>query len=230
VAPQPSTINPQPASASSAVPRKWPRRLRSVVLWSGGLVVLFAASCFVFRAPILRAVAAAWIVNDPLEKADAIVVLGGGLETRPFAAARLYRDGYAPRILIARPKASPTDELGLTTREKEVTRQVLLKEGVPDNALTDIGNDVQSTYEESLAVRDWLKTNHATRLIVPTDVFHTRRVRWLFRKQLKGTGVALTVEAIPVREYTVADWWRHEQGLVAFQNEVLKSVYYHLKY
>jgi uncharacterized SAM-binding protein YcdF (DUF218 family) len=178
----------------------------------------------------LRAVAAAWIVNDPLEKADAIVVLGGGLETRPFAAARLYRDGYAPRILVARPKASPTDELGLTTREMEVTRQVLLRAGVPDGALTDIGNDVQSTYEESLAVRDWLKTNRATRLIIRTDVFHTRRVRWLFRKQLKGTGVALTVEAIPVREYTVADWWRHEQGLVAFQNEVLKSVYYHLKY
>ena len=131
-----------------------------------------------------------------------------------------------PRFILA-----VNDAFGhLLWRSPEVTRQVLLRAGVPDGALTDIGNDVQSTYEESLAVRDWLKTNRATRLIIRTDVFHTRRVRWLFRKQLKGTGVALTVEAIPVREYTVADWWRHEQGLVAFQNEVLKSVYYHLKY
>ena len=210
--------------------RKWPRRLRSVVLWSCGLVVLLAVFCFVFRSPILRSAANAWIVNDPLQHADAIVLLGGGLETRPFAAARLYRDGYAPRILVARPKASPTDEMGLTTRDADTARAILLKEGVPDAALIGIGHDVQSTYQESLAVGDWLKSNHATRLIIPTDVFHTRRVRWVFRKQLNHTGVNVMVQAVPVREYTEADWWRHEQGIIAFQNEVIKSAYYHLRY
>ena len=67
-------------------------------------------------------------------------------------------------------------------------------------------------------------------MLIPTDIFHTRRVRWLFRKQLRHTGVQVLVEAVPVREYQQQDWWRHEQGLVAFQNEVLKSLYYHLKY
>ena len=221
----PSAISHLPSS-----PRKWPRRLWSVVLWSCGLVVLLAVFCFVFRSPILRSAANAWIVNDPLQHADAIVLLGGGLETRPFAAARLYRDGYAPRILVARPKASPTDEMGLTTRDADTARAILLKEGVPDAALIGIGHDVQSTYQESLAVGDWLKSNHATRLIIPTDVFHTRRVRWVFRKQLNHTGVNVMVQAVPVREYTEADWWRHEQGIIAFQNEVIKSAYYHLRY
>jgi hypothetical protein len=32
----------------------------------------------------------AWVVSDSIAPADAIVVLGGGLETRPFAAADLY--------------------------------------------------------------------------------------------------------------------------------------------
>ena len=215
---------------SGPVVRRWPRRLRSVVLWSFGLLVFLSLLCFLFRAPLLTGAARLWIVNDPLEKADAIVVLGGGLATRPFAAARLFRDGYAPRILISRPEASSTDEMGLTTREQDITRQVLIKEGVPAPAITGIGENVQSTYDESLAVRAWLSTNHAARIIIPTDLFHTRRVRWLFRKQLKGTDVAVNVEAVPVRGYTTADWWRHEQGLIAFQNEVVKLAYYWVKY
>src|ERR1017187_4105285 len=105
----PSAISHLPSS-----PRKWPRRL----LWLAAFCFLLSAFYFL-RAPLLRSAASLWIINDPLQHADAIVLLGGGLETRPFAAARLYRDGYAPRILVARPKASPTDEMGLTTREAD---------------------------------------------------------------------------------------------------------------
>jgi uncharacterized SAM-binding protein YcdF (DUF218 family) len=238
VTPQPSTINSQPPPVSGPIVagpagrspvvrcRKWLRRL----LWLAVFCFLLSAFCFAFRSPILRAAANLWVIDDPIQKADAIVLLGGGLETRPSAAARLYRDGYAPRILITQPKASPTDGMGLTTREQDIARQVLMKEGVPESAITGIGQNVQSTYDESRATRAWLNTNHATRLIIPTDIFHTRRVRWMFHKQLKGTGVALTVEAVPVREYTQGDWWKHEQGIVAFQNELVKSLYYHLKY
>ena len=187
-------------------------------------------ACYCFRAPLLTGFANAWIVNEPLEKAGAIVVLGGGLDTRPFAAARLYHQGYAERILIAWPKSSATDDIGLTTREKDIVRQVLIKEGVPESALTEVGESVTSTYEEACAVREWTAANKVNALIIPTDEFHTRRVRWLFRKQLKQFGVKVIVQAVPVREYTVRDWWQNERGIVAFQNEVLKYAYYRFKY
>jgi len=67
-------------------------------------------------------------------------------------------------------------------------------------------------------------------VIIPTDPFHTRRVRWLFRKQLKPIGAQVIVRAVPVRDYTASDWWKHENGIVAFQNEVLKFAYYWVKY
>src|ERR1035441_3807181 len=136
--------------------RKWPRRLRSVVLWSCGLVVLLAAFCFAFRSPLLTGLANAWIVNEPLERADAIVVLGGGLETRPFEAARLYQQGLAPKILLMNVKLSPTTQLGITQPEKDLTRQVLLKKDVPDSDCITIGDAVASTHDEALAVRAWL--------------------------------------------------------------------------
>jgi uncharacterized SAM-binding protein YcdF (DUF218 family) len=127
-------------------------------------------------------------------------------------------------------KLAPTTKLGITSPEKDLTRQVLLKQEVPDSACITVGHGVASTYDESRAVRAWLVTNHASRIIIPTDLFHTRRVRWLFHKQLKGTGATVTVRAVALTEYTASDWWTHEEGLIAFQNEVVKSVYYHFKY
>jgi uncharacterized SAM-binding protein YcdF (DUF218 family) len=209
--------------------RKWPRRLRSVVLWSCGLIVLFSALYFL-RSPILAGAANAWIVNEPLEKADAIVVLGGGLENRPFAAARLYHERLAPKILLMDVKLTPTTKLGITPPEKDLTRQVLLKQEVPDSDCVTIGDGVASTYDESRAVRAWVERTGAKRVIIPTDLFHTRRVRWLFRKQLKGTGARAEIAVAPLEEYQATNWWQREAGLIAFETEVIKYAYYRLKY
>jgi hypothetical protein len=55
-------------------------------------VLLLALSIgWLARVQILQGVARAWIVSDSIGPADAIAVLGGGLETRPFAAADLYK-------------------------------------------------------------------------------------------------------------------------------------------
>lgn len=95
-APQPLAADHAPGSTLPAVPRpRWRRR----VIWLLALCSLLLAA-WVFRAPLLRTSADLWIVNQSVTNADAIVVLGGGLQTRPFAAARLYHAGLAPRILL----------------------------------------------------------------------------------------------------------------------------------
>ena len=201
------------------------RLLVALVLLCG-----LAALAFIFRAPLLRAAARAWVVNDPLTKADVIIVLGGGTETRPYEAARLFHQGVAPRILLMNPKATEAARMGLIPTEANLDRAVLLKKGVPESGFVIAPETVNNTYEESQSVRDWARTNRIQRVIIVTDVFHTRRVRWLFRKQLNLAGIQVLVDAVPVREYTVLDWWQHEQGIVAFQNELLKYAYYRLKY
>jgi hypothetical protein len=76
-------------------PRRWLLRAVWLLAVVGGLIL----AGYVFRASLLTGLAEAWVVNEPATKADAIVILGGGLENRPFAAARLFHDGVAPRIL-----------------------------------------------------------------------------------------------------------------------------------
>jgi len=195
-----------------------------------GTVCLVLVLCYLFRSSLLTGLAHAWVVDEPLTKADAIVVLGGRPDLRPFEAAQLFHQGLATQILYMDVKLDPAAELHITQSEREVTHKVLLSQGVPETAMTAIGDGVTSTFDESVAVRAWAETNHAKSLIIPTDLSHTRRVRWLFRRQLNGIGTKVELHAITPKEYSITNWWRREQGLIAFQNEVIKSVYYQIKY
>lgn len=213
----------------SPAPPKPCRRLRQIacVLICGCALLLVG---YLFRTPLLTGLADAWVVNELATKADAIVILGGGLENRPFAAAKLFHAGVAPRVLYMDVKLSPAEELGVALPEREQTRRILASNSVPEAALTMIGQAVSSTFDESRAVRDWVEKSGAKTIVIPTDIFHTRRVRWLFQKQFRGSTTEIHVQAVDPLRYRATDWWQHEEGLIAFQNEWIKLPYYWLKY
>ena len=191
------------------------------------------ALAFVFRVPLLRGAARWWIVAEAPDKAAAIVVLGGGEDYRPFAAARLWKEGWAPIILVPDVRPSPTEGLGLRPRTTDVILGVLKAEGVPDSAVVRIGDKVASTRDETLAVRAWLDSRpapaaHPARLLIPTDPFATRRTDWFFHRSLPGTDIR-TLRTDP-RDLDPDRWWTQEQGLISFNNEVIKTAFYWLKY
>ena len=84
--------------------------------------------------------------------------------------------------------------------------------------------------EEARALRLWAESHRARGVIVPTEIFSSRRVRWALHRAFTGSSVAVQVRAMESPSYARRGWWRSEQGLIAFQNEVLKYVYYRLKY
>jgi uncharacterized SAM-binding protein YcdF (DUF218 family) len=191
----------------------------------GSATVLWTA-----RAPVLRRLAAVWTISDSLTYADAVVVLGGGTDTRPFAAAELYKRGLTHRILVADVKISPVQKVAVGMGDTDLSRDVLLKLGVPAAAISTFGNRVTNTYDESRALYDWVQANAATHVIIPTEIFSTRRIHWIFNRRLASLGVRASVSALVPIDYIVDDWWRHERGIIQFQNEVAKYVYYRFKY
>src|ERR1039458_5439082 len=101
----------------SSPKHRWFRRIVWLLIFCCALLLVV----YVFRVPLLTGLAEAWVVNDPVIKADAIVILGGGLENRPFAAAKLFHDGVAPQVLYMDVKLGPAEEMGITLPEKEQT-------------------------------------------------------------------------------------------------------------
>jgi uncharacterized SAM-binding protein YcdF (DUF218 family) len=193
-------------------------------------LLLAVSAGWLARVEILQGAARAWVVSDTIAPADAIVVLGGGLETRPFTAADLYNKGIAKQILISAVRPSPAEKLEIVPSHVDLNRAVLLKLGVPPEAILSFGTDVSSTYEEARALAQWAKANGVRSIIVPTEIFSSRRVRWILEKQLGAVGVRVEVQALPPLDYDIDNWWQHEAGVIGFQNEVVKYLYYRVKY
>jgi uncharacterized SAM-binding protein YcdF (DUF218 family) len=127
-------------------------------------------------------------------------------------------------------RLSPAEEMGITLSEAELTRRILLSNNVPETAMTAIGTNVASTYDESRAVRAWIEKSGAKSILITTDPFHTRRALWIYRKELRGTKTEIHVVPVNRVDYQVKDWWQHEEGVIDFQNEVIKYIYYRWKY
>ena len=191
-----------------------------------GMLVLasVAAAGWLMRERVLLGAADLWIVSDPIGRADAIVILGGGLATRPFAAAELWQRGLADKILISQPSEERMPS------HSELNREILLKLGVPGGVIETFGTANQNTRDEAVALREWAERNAASAFIIPTEIFPARRVRWIFRREFSGTAVKIEVLSSDLPDFTRRDWWKTEHGVVAFQNEVLKYIYYRLKY
>src|SRR5580692_5667280 len=107
------------------------RRRRRIVL---GVAVMLLLGAAIFLLGIGR-----WLVlEDPLEKAQAIAVLSGRMPLRAIEAAKLYREGYAPKVWLTH-SAEPGETLkamGISfVSEDAYNVEVLRHEGVPADAI-----------------------------------------------------------------------------------------------
>ncbi len=194
------------------------------------LVAVLGGVAYLFRAPLCRQVGHWWVVNDTIQKGDAVVVLGGGTEWRPFAAADVYREGLAPLVLLPNTGASPAEQIGAKLPDITIEQSILNKLGVPSDHIATYAERVQSCYEEAVALRDWAMAHQVKTVIIPTDTFNSRRVKWIFEKQLKDSGITVLVRAVNPPSYNLENWWQQEDGVVSFIMEIIKFTYYRCNY
>ncbi len=180
----------------------------------------------VFHAPLLRVAAAAWVISDEPVRSDAIVMLTGGNAGRPHAAAALYHRGMAPRILLTDIPARQ----GLETPGIDYASGTLVADGVPKDAILIRRSGAQSTFDEAQTVLAWAGVEHLDELLIVTDAFHTRRTHWIFSRTFEGQGIDVRVVAADPIDYELDRWWTSEAGLIDFNNEIIKYIYYRLVY
>jgi uncharacterized SAM-binding protein YcdF (DUF218 family) len=164
-------------------------------------------------------------LEDPLESAHAIYVLCGGDGSRHRHAACLYRQGYAPRVVIAQ---AAFDILGYRFQVAEYACRRLLENGVPRQAIFILPGQVKSTQEEAISLEAYTRKQGWRKIILVSDAYHTRRVRLTFRKQMREPGIMLMVSS---PEYSLAN--RSDRSLehkaFGLFYEMLKLLYYFVR-
>lgn len=185
---------------------------------------------FALRGWLLPA-AAQWlnVAGEPVPT-DYVLVLPGGVETRPFAAAALVKAGFARQVLVPKTEASPDQLDGIERPEHDVTRQVLELRGVLPSDIIVLNGGSSSTFSDAEALSRFLAKAPARSVSVVTNHYHTRRARWVLSRVLGKRSSDLHFVAVPVDEFNESNWWQVRQGTSAYLGEYFKFTYYLLRY
>ena len=187
---------------SESIPPKH-RRTRGLLFGLAGILLLVAV---VFLLSVGR-----WLVaEDPLEKANAIVVLSGRMPLRAMEAAKLYREGYAPKVWLTHSTepGATLGAMGISFVDEDVySVQVLVHEGVPPAAIHLLQPPIINTADEIAAVSAALEEEKSSTVIIVTSKVHTRRVRILWRRLAARRGHAI-VRAASDDPFDPRRWWR----------------------
>ena len=191
-----------------------PQRITLIFLL---LVLLITASFAVIPGSILRLLT---VHNAPVHS-DAIVLLAGAMKERAPTAAMLYRQGYAPRVLVSSDGvfSSWSAEHNRNLYNVEWAEEELVKLGVPRSVIIKLPCLGSGTIYESMATRDEIQGRGLRTIIVVTSDYHTRRAGWIFRHTLKK-------DASEVRTYPA----QSQVGRSGLLVEAVKLVYYRVRF
>jgi uncharacterized SAM-binding protein YcdF (DUF218 family) len=205
------------------------RRRRWIRLAAG--VVVAAIVLYVLAPTVLRAVGGQLIHADPLQRADAIVVLAPLLD-RVMEAADLYRQGYGPIVILTRGTREPAEqeliERHLIESGEERRRAVLVALGVPADAIVLLDPLVDSTADEARAFGEWARRHPIRRVIVVTSPLHTGRSRLTFLRAVENLPVDVIVRPTTRNAFRSDTWWRRRDTFRDGLIELQKLVYYRL--
>src|SRR5262245_11835183 len=118
-------------SASSSVPFRG-RRFVGWLVAAIVLLVVLAMGIWLERVTLLQKAADLWVVSDPVTRSDVVVVLGGGVDMRPFVAAELYKQGLVTKVLVSQVVETRSSKLLDLPEHSEINSLVLQKLGVSD--------------------------------------------------------------------------------------------------
>jgi uncharacterized SAM-binding protein YcdF (DUF218 family) len=177
----------------------WRPRLAAIPIALALVLLLLGSNGWVAHW-LARSLESQHIPTAELPKADAIVVLGGCTKSafppRPWVevsdegdrvlyAAKLYRDGKAPRVILS---GGRIDWYGSGPPESADMAELLAVMGVPRSAILQDPTSL-NTYENGVNVKKILDAQGMRRILLVTSAMHMPRSLLIFKR--------LGIEATP---------------------------------
>jgi len=181
------------------------------------LALAGGSGAYLLRGPLLSRLGHALVVADPLEKADAAVVLGrplGSQDQRLHTAARLYRDGWVGKLVLSAPRGP----YGIYETEFSLPLAVSL--GVPKADILAVPNTTRFIDEEAELLVAALAGRGVRTVYVVTANYQSWRARRLFR-QAAGGRLRVLVYPATGDWFNPDTWWQSREGRKVFLMECL---------
>lgn len=159
--------------------------------------------------------------EETCQAADVIVAVSGGDTTaRTVEAIKLYKNGWAPRLIFsgaAEDENSPSNAA--------VMRGIAIASGVPDSAIS-IDEFGRSTKQNAEETADLLREDNIASMILVTSSYHQRRTSLEFQQRFAD---------VDIRNHPVGQdsqwsfwWWMTPLGWYLALGELARIVLFYL--
>ncbi len=177
-------------------------------------LAVFCLALYLVRHPLLRFIAESWIVEDTLDKADALIVLGDDnfYADRVTRGAQLFREGKAPVVVASGRRLRPSAGIA------ELMEHDLVERGVPRDKIVRFSHDGESTLEEAQALARIVKERKWHSVMVVTSNFHTRRTRYIFLRVFPQS-VEVRVASARDGDFDPEHWWEKRKSIKELTKE-----------
>ncbi len=192
---------------------RWPR-------WASILAALTLAAFAIvairsLREPVLRAAGWALVVNQPVVPADIIVLSLASAGAGALEAADLVQSGISKRVAVFDDPPSGEDyefiRRGLPY-EDAGARQIrqLTSLGVTD---VEQISRIDGTEGEGQVLPLWCDEQHLRSIVVVATKDHSRRLRRVLDRVMKGHPTHVTVQAARYSSFDPDRWWETRGGI-----------------
>jgi uncharacterized SAM-binding protein YcdF (DUF218 family) len=151
---------------------------------------------------VLVSIGAVLIVADPITVVDAVVVLSGDDGDRLALAIEMHERGLAPSLVI-------TDTIRQANR---LLIQEAVAGGFPEAEIYVTDMQVDSTVDEAKAVRSFAQDRGWDSLMIVTDPYHSFRTRFIFRRELRTSGVEIYIRPVVGHWFRSPSWFLRPEG------------------
>jgi len=193
---------------------RWPRWTR--ILAALALVAFAILAIRPLREPVLRAAGWALVIkNEPVAPADVIVLSIDSGGAGALEAADLVQSGVSKRVAVFQDPPSGEDHefirRGLPY-EDAGARQIrqLRMLGVTD--VTQISR-IDGTESEGQLLPQWADQRHLRSIVVVAGKDHSRRLRRVLERDLKGHSTYVAVRAARYSSFDPDRWWETRGGI-----------------
>jgi uncharacterized SAM-binding protein YcdF (DUF218 family) len=177
-------------------------------------IVIFCCVLYLARRPILHFVAESWIVEDPLERSDVLIILSDDnfYADRATRAAELFREGKARVIVASGRRLRPNAGIS------ELMEHDLVERGVPRDKVVRFAHDTENTREEAEALARLVVERKWHSAIVVTSNYHTRRARYIFRRVFPQD-VEVRIANARNGDFDPEHWWEKRKSIKELTHE-----------
>jgi uncharacterized SAM-binding protein YcdF (DUF218 family) len=178
-------------------------------------LALVLGGLYLVRRPLLRFVGESWIVEDPLQKADAIIELSidNFYADRATRTAEIYRQGLAPVVVASGVRLRPY------AGAAELMEHDLIERGVPKEKILRYPHDAENTREEAETLAKLAAQKNWKSVIIVTSNYHTRRTRYIFRRVFPGN-ISVSIAGARDGDFDPERWYEKRKSIKELAREV----------